>query len=237
MRKPRRTSLSAPTKSREPAFRKTMGRSGRHATNRSEPDEVAGPNGRGMPGGVVQLRTEVRRLTADLDRAHARIAELEALAETDVLLDIPNRRGFERELTRAIAYLGRYRASAALIALDVDGLKPVNDSCGHAAGDAVLKGIVEVVQRQIRSSDMLARLGGDEFAVLLWNLGETDARAKAASLEAAIDRLTVVFGGRPLGAGASTGVTMVAASDEVAAALDRADQEMYRRKALRRARG
>ena len=74
--------------------------------------------------------------------------------------------------------------------LDVDRLKPINDAFGHAAGDQVLKAIVAVLLRQVRSSDVIGRLGGDEFALLLWNLSETDARAKAASLEQAIDRLS-----------------------------------------------
>ncbi len=77
----------------------------------------------------------VRRLRAELAQAQARIDELEASADTDFLLDIPNRRGFERELHRSIAYIKRYPASGALIVLDVDRLKPINDAFGHAAGD------------------------------------------------------------------------------------------------------
>ena len=68
-------------------------------------------------------------------QAQARIEELQASADTDFLLDIPNRRGFERELNRSIAYIKRYHASGALIVLDVDRLKPINDAFGHAAGD------------------------------------------------------------------------------------------------------
>src|SRR5450756_1209747 len=113
-------------------------------------------------------------------------AKLQASADIDFLLDIPNRRGFERELHRAIAYIKRYHASGALIVLDVDRLKPINDAFGHAAGDQVLKAIVAALLGQVRSSDVVGRLGGDEFAILLWNLTETDARAKAASLEAAV---------------------------------------------------
>ena len=130
-------------------------------------------------------------------KAQARIEELQASADTDFLLDIPNRRGFERELHRAIAYIKRYHASGALIVLDVDRLKPINDAFGHAAGDQVLKAIVAALSGQVRSSDMIGRLGGDEFALLLWNLSETDARAKAASLEEAIDRLTFIFAAAP----------------------------------------
>ena len=139
-------------------------------------------------------------------RALKLVGELQASADTDFLLDIPNRRGFERELHRAIAYIKRYQASGALIVLDVDRLKPINDAFGHAAGDQVLKAIVAVLLRHVRSSDVIGRLGGDEFALLLWNLSETDARAKAASLEQAIDRLTFVFRGRNVTAGASAGV-------------------------------
>ncbi len=90
--------------------------------------------------------------------------------------------------------------------LDVDRLKPINDAFGHAAGDQVLKAIVATLLAQVRASDVVGRLGGDEFALLLWNLSETDAKAKAAALEEAIDRLTFDFDGRTITAGASAGV-------------------------------
>lgn len=81
----------------------------------------------------------IRRLEAQLTEAQAKIAELRASAETDFLLDILNRRGFARELTRAVAFIARYSATGALIVLDVDRLKPINDAFGHAAADIVLK--------------------------------------------------------------------------------------------------
>jgi diguanylate cyclase (GGDEF)-like protein len=176
----------------------------------------------------------VRRLRSQLAKAQARIEELQASADTDFLLDIPNRRGFERELNRSIAYIKRYHASGALIVLDVDRLKPINDAFGHAAGDQVLKAIVAVLQRQIRSSDVIGRLGGDEFALLLWNLSETDARAKAASLEQTIDALSFTFRGRTVAAGASAGVAIVGPHAEAGRALEEADSAMYVRKAQRR---
>jgi diguanylate cyclase (GGDEF)-like protein len=176
----------------------------------------------------------IRRLKVQLAQARARIEELEASADTDFLLDIPNRRGFERELNRAVAYIKRYHATAALIVLDVDRLKPINDAFGHAAGDQVLKAIVAVLLRHVRSSDVIGRLGGDEFALLLWNLSETDARAKAASLEQAVDRLSFVFRGRPVTAGASAGVAILGLHAEAGRALEEADSAMYVRKAQRR---
>ena len=142
-------------------------------------------------------KAEIRRLKTQLAKATARIEQLQAAADTDFLLEIPNRRGFERELGRAISYIQRYHASGALIVLDVDRLKPINDNFGHAAGDQVLKAIVAVLSRQIRSSDVIGRLGGDEFALLLWNLSETDAHAKAVALEEDIDRLNFAFAAAP----------------------------------------
>jgi diguanylate cyclase (GGDEF)-like protein len=176
----------------------------------------------------------IRGLRSKLKAAERRIAELEAAADTDFLLEIPNRRGFERELTRAIAYMKRYRASGALIVLDVDRLKPVNDSFGHAAGDEVLKAIAVALTRQVRASDVVGRLGGDEFALLLWNLSETDAKAKAAIFEQAIDDLSFTFRGQHVTAGASAGVALLGAQSDAGRALEEADAAMYVRKASRR---
>jgi diguanylate cyclase (GGDEF)-like protein len=189
------------------------------------------------PAAPADPKLTIRRLRLQLAKAQSRIDELEASADQDFLLDIPNRRGFERELNRAIAYIKRYHASGALIALDVDRLKPINDAYGHAAGDEVLKAIVAVLLRHVRSSDVIGRLGGDEFALLLWNLSETDARAKAASLEQAIDALSFTFRGRNISAGASAGVAILGAHAEVSKALEEADSAMYLRKAQRRHEG
>lgn len=179
-------------------------------------------------------RATIRKLRGELKAALKRIEELQAFADTDFLLGIPNRRGFEHELQRAVAYIKRYRASGALILLDVDRLKPINDTFGHAAGDQVLKAIVDVLTRQVRASDVVGRLGGDEFALLLWNLSETDARAKAAMLEDDIDRLTFAFGGQTVMAGASAGVSVLTPQSEAGRALEEADSAMYVRKAQRR---
>ncbi len=176
----------------------------------------------------------IRRLRTELALARKRIAELEASANTDFLLDIPNRRGFERELDRALAYIKRYDAGGALIVLDVDRLKPINDTFGHAAGDEVLKAVAAVLMRQVRASDVVGRLGGDEFGLLLWNLSETDARAKAAALELAIDGLSFVFAGKAVAAGASAGIALLGRHTESGRALDEADRAMYVRKAQRR---
>ena len=214
-------------KTRAPARRAVKPRNGKAGRKAAPP---------GLPPGAHDKAT-IRRLKRELAAALNQIEQLQASAETDFLLDVFNRRGFERELDRAIAYIKRYQASGALIVLDVDRLKPVNDVFGHAAGDQVLKAIVSTLVHQVRASDVIGRLGGDEFGLLLWNLSETDARAKAASLEQAIDQLSFVFGGRTVSAGASTGVAILGAHAEAGKALEEADRAMYARKAQRRHEG
>ena len=240
MKKKTKKSIRAPTsgtakrrKTASKITRKTTGKTRKAASPRASrkaasaaaaPNQVA-PN---------DAKPAIRRLRAQLAQAQARIDELQASADTDFLLEIPNRRGFERELNRSISYIQRYRASGALIVLDVDRLKPINDNFGHAAGDQVLKAIVGELLSHVRASDVIGRLGGDEFALLLWHLSETDAHAKAAALEQAIDRLRFVFRGRTATAGVSAGVALLGPHAEAGKALEEADRAMYVRKAQRR---
>jgi diguanylate cyclase (GGDEF)-like protein len=220
-------------KDRPPGSGAAKGRKSGATARKSAPQRALTISARRAPA-ASDAKTTIRRLKAQLAQAHARIEVLQASAETDFLLDILNRRGFERELSRSIAYIKRYHASAALILLDVDRLKPINDAFGHAAGDEVLKAIVRTVSGLVRASDVIGRLGGDEFAVLLWNLSETDARAKAAALEEAIDRLAFVFRGSNVTAGASAGVAIIGPHSDAGRALEEADSAMYVRKAQRR---
>ena len=180
---------------------------------------------------VMRLTAEVDALAAELKASRARIADLEARVDIDPLTDVLNRHGFERELKRSLAYIKRYGASAALIYLDLDGFKPVNDRHGHAAGDAVLKAVAAALSRNVRASDVVARVGGDEFAVLLWNAGEAAAAAKAVALESAVYRTPVSWNASTLVVGASAGVAPLGPLDAPAEVLARADAAMYARKA------
>src|SRR5262245_3393757 len=143
------------------------------------------------PSDPTRLAAEVGRLEAELASMRARVAELEAHAESDALTGVMNRRGFEREFKRAASYVKRYGGNAALVYLDLDGFKPVNDRFGHAAGDAVLVAVAATLVASVRASDSVGRIGGDEFAVLLWNLSPQDARNKAQVLERAVADTTV----------------------------------------------
>jgi len=183
---------------------------------------------------AIRLSAEVDRLQAELAAAQARVAQLEAKADLDPLLDILNRRGLERELQRSLAYVRRYGTSAALICLDLDNFKPVNDRYGHAAGDRALQEVSTILRQMVRESDVVARLGGDEFAVLLWNISEPQAIAKARELESAIAAMVVMQGNVMLSLGASAGVAMLRSSDTVANVISRSDLAMYARKRAER---
>jgi diguanylate cyclase (GGDEF)-like protein len=190
--------------------------------------------GNGTSAAPEPAARTIRRLKGELANALQRIEELTASAERDFLLDIFNRRGFARELDRAIGYIKRYHATGAMILLDVDRLKPINDAFGHAAGDQVLKAVAGALIKQVRSSDVVGRLGGDEFGVLLWNLDEVDAHSKAIELERAIDTLSFNFGDTVVQTGASAGVAILDVGTDAHSAFEAADRAMYVRKAQRR---
>jgi len=185
-------------------------------------------------GPALDSRAEVGRLKAELAEARARIAELEQRADVDPLLDILNRRGFERELKRSLAYMKRYGAAAALVYIDLDRFKAINDQHGHAAGDRLLKAVARELTGRVRASDVVGRLGGDEFGVLMWNVSAPQAAMRARELENRIEWLSLEQGPAQPGVGASAGVVMLAAELDAAGAIDAADRAMYARKRERR---
>lgn len=178
------------------------------------------------------LLAEIARLKTELMEAKWQIAELEARADVDPLTDVLNRRGFDRELARSLAYVKRYGASAALVLIDLDGFKAVNDSYGHAAGDALLKAVASRLVSRVRASDIVARLGGDEFAVLMWNLDDPCMVGKARDLEDAIAAASL--GDVSVSIGASAGSVPLDAHKTPGQVLDAADKAMYARKRERR---
>ena len=198
-----------------------------------KPSKAAKAPARSM---AMRLAAEVDALMAQLEVSRARILDLEARVEIDPLTEILNRRGFDRELKRSLAYVKRYGTSAALVYIDLDDFKPVNDRHGHAAGDAVLKAIATALVHHVRASDVVARLGGDEFVALLWNVSGPAAATKAAALEKAVLSTPVRWGSSTLVVGASTGVALLGALDTPEAVLARADEAMYARKNERRTR-
>ena len=156
--------------------------------------------------------------------------DLERLAETDSLTGVSNRRQFEHELEREVALTLRPGRSSALLMLDLDNFKYVNDSHGHAAGDSVLVQVAGMLRARLRSTDVVARLGGDEFAVLLREV--TSARADAIARSLLDDVRTARFsleGGHQLRLSVSIGITTFDGEEQLSPAelLVNADIAMY----------
>lgn len=183
---------------------------------------------------AMKLAAEVEALREQLWAERVRITELETRVDEDPLTGLLNRRGFLKALERTLAYARRYKATAALLFLDLDGFKAVNDKHGHAAGDWALGRVGRLIAGSVRASDVVARVGGDEFVVLLWNLDEAQAALKARALEAMISDSPFEHKRKRYALGLSAGLTMLAADDSSEAALARADAAMYARKRERK---
>ena len=177
------------------------------------------------------LRAEVNRLRAETARLKERIELLDRLAHRDVLIDLPNRRGFLRHLEAAIDRVSRYDDVAAMLFVDVDGLKLINDTLGHQAGDQALGQVARLLVSGVRKSDLVARIGGDEFAIILGYADEDSARETANRLVDLIAGSEFEHDGELLPLSVAIGAAGVKEDDTPETVLARADQEMYRRKA------
>ena len=122
-------------------------------------------------------------------------SQLQFMADHDQLTGLTNRRRFEAELDRHVAHVKRYGPTGALLMLDLDHFKSVNDTLGHNAGDELIVSIAGVLRQRLRTADILARLGGDEFAVLLPVADKDEAAEVARALITAIRTNTTMLGG------------------------------------------
>jgi diguanylate cyclase (GGDEF)-like protein len=153
--------------------------------------------------------------------AHAALVvertELERSARTDALTGLLNRRAFEDELLREMSRATRMRVPLTVALLDLDGFKELNDTAGHAAGDAALRAAADAWAHGLRSMDVLARYGGDEFAVLLPSCSLSEAQE-------VLDRMRMAT---PLGLGASIGLTSWHEGEPAEQLIGRADTALY----------
>lgn len=179
---------------------------------------------------IDQLIAEVHNLREDLGQARKRVDFLENLADKDPLVPVMNRRAFVRELVRMIAFAERYGVSGSVLYFDVNGMKQINDTHGHGAGDAVLKHVADELLRGIRASDVAGRLGGDEFGIVLAQASPAAAVEKAGSLAAAVAAEPVQWNGQALPVTLSFGAYTFAGGEAVDDALSAADQAMYAQK-------
>ena len=182
---------------------------------------------------LEQLMSEVHRLREELELAKRRIQHLEDLADLDALVPVANRRAFVRELSRLMAFAERYGAPGSVIYFDINGMKEINDTFGHNAGDAAIRHVSEILLRNVRGSDVVGRLGGDEFGVILTQSDHSTAAAKADALAAAITEAPLAWEGQVIDIEISFGSYSFAGTEGVDEALAAADRAMYEHKRTR----
>lgn len=180
---------------------------------------------------LLALMSEVDNLRKDADLLKARIRELETLADRDVMLPVLNRRAFLREVSKAIALADRHDAPSALVYLDFNGFKALNDTHGHPAGDAVLEAVTDKLVSHLRETDAIGRLGGDEFGVVLTLTPSHLAEAKAEELARIISETSITYNGQTISLTAAWGVHVLERGTHLDEALAEADRAMYARKA------
>ncbi len=159
-------------------------------------------------------------------------SQLRHLADYDALTGLLNRRRFEEELSRQVAYAGRYGSAGAVLVLDLDDFKYVNDMLGHHAGDALIRSVANLLRDRMRKSDTIARLGGDEFAILLPRADPEGACLVAENLLETIRRHRAVFRGQRVRITTSIGIAVISgtAAGSGEELLGQADSAMYEAK-------
>jgi diguanylate cyclase (GGDEF)-like protein/PAS domain S-box-containing protein len=206
-----------------------------HADGHLIPIEISATLVRDSEGEPLKFLTQIQ----DITERKLFEGRLQHLADHDSLTGLFNRRRFEEELTRELALADRHRSSAAVLAIDLDNFKYINDSLGHSTGDELIALVGEALVERLRKTDVLARLGGDEFAVILPRANEHDASRVAGALldsVAAVELQT--SGSRTRQVTASIGISVFEPGSQLTAEelLVEADIAMYDAKEAGRAR-
>jgi len=198
----------------------------------SKPDEAANDEGDVSWDDAIALLDEIERLRTIVATNEARIAELDRLAHHDSLLGLPNRRCFFENLERLIARANRYDTETAVLFVDVDGLKAINDRHGHGAGDKALVEVSRLLIKAVRAGDLVARLAGDEFGILLENSNELTGWQTALRIIETIDDCEFCVDAVCLPLSVAVGVAVIRPDDCPESVVARADQEMYKIKGI-----
>ncbi|MFM2058648.1 MAG: hypothetical protein RLY71_3033 [Pseudomonadota bacterium] len=164
----------------------------------------------------------------DVTEQRQLVSEIRHRASHDALTGLVNRTEFEQRLLRALTNAHEHDSQHALLYIDLDQFKPVNDACGHAAGDRLLRQISAMLQQGVRSRDTLARLGGDEFGLILEHCSLEQAERIAHEVRERVEQYRYVHDGRQFRIGASIGLVAVTASwRNTTALLQAADSACY----------
>jgi len=191
----------------------------------------------GLDATGLQLLDDVLTAAAEAEQTlalqRARIRYLESLSVTDEMTGLLNRRGFETELSRALARARRMNETGMLILCDLNHFKAINDTYGHPAGDAILRAVGKLLKRNTRESDYVARVGGDEFAVVMTHASLAQSEQLAGKLSAMINGLTVPWHGTELPVSAGLGMATYNRQSQAETLLFLVDQNLYKNKTPR----
>lgn len=187
-----------------------------------------------VQGAIRTLLTEIDDLRQEVSRLKSQLSRMEILADQDPLTPVLNRRALLREMERIRTFSLRYGSPAALVYLDLDDFKAINDRFGHPAGDLALRAVAERLTSQVGNGDLVARVGGDEFAAVLIQSSLPVAEGRARSLARNMEASPIRFGEWSAPLHVSYGVAAITQDDEPEEILSRADAAMYARRRERR---
>lgn len=176
---------------------------------------------------IIQMLSEIQFLKKQLKTQNDVIDRLKQEAHHDPLTGLPNRRLFEHELKKAVSYFQRYHRTGAVLLIDTNDFKDINDSLGHLAGDAVLCHIGQILSGYTRASDTVARIGGDEFAIILREVNADLAFDKARKLASLVAQTPCLYEGREIFTSISIGGCCFTEARSCQELMEKADYAMY----------
>ena len=170
------------------------------------------------------LEKEVKERTYELEQANKK---LDLISRTDELTQLPNRRDMHKTIEKEVERANRFKKAFSIIFIDIDHFKDVNDTYGHAAGDAVLKSVASTLRSLLRKYDVLARYGGEEFLTLLPETELKDAAHVAERFRKQIENQTIFFGGQEIKVTITLGVAQFDSSQGAEKCIQLADKALY----------
>lgn len=179
---------------------------------------------------VSRAMTAAHASEESLSDMRERINFLERLATTDEMTGLMNRRGFETALDQALSQASRYHETGILAYIDLDGFKPINDTLGHAAGDAVLRHVAKLLRENTRGADFVGRLGGDEFGLVLVRSDWDQGLKRIEHIDRLLNNARLTWGAKVIRIQASIGVQAYEPDHKAFDLLSQADEAMYRTK-------
>lgn len=179
---------------------------------------------------AVNLIRDVTESRSSQDAIEQRNKELSKLAGTDLLTELPNRRYFEEELSRLLAESRRHKLGLALLFIDLDRFKIINDELGHDVGDELLHKVARRMREVMREEDFLARFGGDEFVAIIHPIKAVEEAQRAAERLIEVSEKPLLVAGHELRVGASIGIAQFDGQQTLKSLLQQADMGMYQAK-------